>query len=44
MKWETKIIRHNGMKRIAVIFAYNEVLDQEVRQIHDARWSSSKLC
>ncbi len=44
MKWETKIIRHNGMKRIAVIFAYNEVLDQEVRQINDARWSSSKLC
>ncbi len=44
MKWETKLIRHNGMKRIALIFAYDEELIHEVRQINDARWSSSKLC
>jgi integrase/recombinase XerD len=44
MKWETKIIRHKGLKRIAVIFAYTEALEQEIRTFEDAHWSSSKRC
>lgn len=40
MKWEAKLIRHDGIRRIAVLFKYDELKVRELRSIDDARWSS----
>jgi integrase/recombinase XerD len=41
MKWESKLIKHNGTFRIAIIFEKNAELIARVKLIEGSRWSQS---
>lgn len=41
MKWESKLIKHNGIVRIAVVFEKNVELIARVKLIEGSRWSQS---
>ena len=41
MKWEAKIIKHKGEKRIAVFFEKNAALIVRIKQIEGCRWSQT---
>ena len=41
MKWEAKIIKHKGEKRIAVFFEKNTALIVRIKQIEGCRWSQT---
>jgi integrase/recombinase XerD len=41
MKWESKLIKHNGIIRIAIIFKKNAELIARVKLIEGSRWSQS---
>lgn len=42
MKWEAKLVKHRGKSRIAVLFDKDIQLIARIKQLEDARWSSSK--
>ena len=42
MKWEAKIIKHKGEKRIAVFFEKNTDLISRIKKVEGSRWSQSK--
>ncbi|MBV6881095.1 site-specific integrase [Epilithonimonas ginsengisoli] len=42
MKWEAKLVKHRGKSRIAVLFDKDIKLIARIKQLEDARWSSSK--
>lgn len=42
MKWEAKLVKHRGKSRIAVLFGKDIQLIARIKQLEDARWSSSK--
>jgi integrase/recombinase XerD len=39
MKWESKLMKHNGIFRIAIIFEKNTELIARVKLIEGSRWS-----
>lgn len=41
MKWEAKIIKYKGEKRIAIYFEKNAALISRIKTFGDARWSAS---
>ena len=41
MKWESKLIKHNGIVRIAIAFEKNAELIARVKLIEGSRWSQS---
>lgn len=41
MKWEAKIIKHKGEKRIAVFFEKNNDLISRIKKVEGSRWSQS---
>ncbi len=41
MKWEAKIIKHKGEKRIAVFFENNTDLISRIKKVEGSRWSQS---
>ncbi|MCZ8331227.1 MAG: site-specific integrase [Flavobacterium sp.] len=41
MKWEAKIIKHKGEKRIAVFFEKNTDLISRIKKVEGSRWSQS---
>ena len=41
MKWESKLIKHNGIVRIAIIFEKKTELISRVKLIEGSRWSQS---
>ncbi len=41
MKWESKLMKHNGIFRIAIIFEKNTELIARVKLIEGSRWSQS---
>jgi integrase/recombinase XerD len=41
MKWESKLIKHNGIVRIAIVFEKNAELIARVKLIEGSRWSQS---
>lgn len=41
MKWEAKLIKHKGEKRIAVYFNYSYELKERIKRLEDARWSQT---
>jgi integrase/recombinase XerD len=41
MKWESKLMKHNGIVRIAIIFEKNTELISRVKLIEGSRWSQS---
>jgi integrase/recombinase XerD len=41
MKWESKLIKHNGTVRIAVVFEKNAELIARIKTIDGSRWSQS---
>ena len=41
MKWESKLIKHNGTFRLAIIFEKNAELIARVKLIEGSRWSQS---
>jgi len=41
MNWESKLIKHNGSVRIAVVFEKNADLIAQIKTIEGARWSQS---
>jgi integrase/recombinase XerD len=41
MKWESKLIKHNGLVRIAIAFEKNDELIARVKLIEGSRWSQS---
>ena len=41
MKWESKLIKHNGLVRIAIAFEKNAELIARVKLIEGSRWSQS---
>lgn len=42
MKWEAKLVKHNGESRIAVYFEKNQEWIARIKQIEGARWSHQK--
>jgi integrase/recombinase XerD len=42
MKWESKLIKHNGIVRIALIFEKDAELIARVKLIEGSRWSQTK--
>lgn len=41
MKWESKLIKHNGIVRIAIVFEKNAELIARIKLIEGSRWSQS---
>ena len=41
MKWESKLIKHNGTFRIAIIFKKNAELIARIKTVEGSRWSQS---
>ena len=41
MKWESKLIKHNGIARIAVVFEKNAELIARIKTVKGSRWSQS---
>ncbi|MSP85251.1 MAG: integrase, partial [Flavobacteriaceae bacterium] len=41
MKWESKLIKHNGTFRIAIIFEKNAELIARIKTVKGSRWSQS---
>lgn len=41
MKWESKLIKHNGTFRIAVVFEKNTELIARIKTVDGSRWSQS---
>ena len=41
MKWESKLIKHDGIVRIAVAFEKNAELIARIKTIEGSRWSQS---
>lgn len=41
MKWESKLIKHNGIFRIAIVFEKNALLIARIKTIEGSRWSQS---
>lgn len=42
MKWEAKLVKHLGKSRIAVFFDKDTQLIARIKQLEDAKWSSSQ--
>ena len=41
MKWESKLIKHNGIARIAVVFEKKTELIARIKTVDGSRWSQS---
>ena len=41
MKWESKLIKHKGERRISVIFDKSADLIARIKQIEGSRWSQT---
>jgi integrase/recombinase XerD len=41
MKWESKLIKHEGTSRIAVLFEKNSELIARIKTIAGSRWSNT---